>query len=142
MDARKSRFAPNTPDPLCANYTWHLMCFARYGSIQRSSHPSHKFGIFICDINANTCQKNRARTNLLKKTKIKQDYYCSSLYLCHTKAMTTLVEYGTRCLYGDCSRHKAYYIWNKVLQNKIILNNQEDWIHHQHWEDKETLMNI
>jgi len=23
----------------------------------------------------------------------------SSLYICHTKAMTALVEYGTRCLY-------------------------------------------
>ena len=39
MDARKIRFAPNTPDPLCANYTRHLMCFARNGSIQRSHHP-------------------------------------------------------------------------------------------------------
>jgi len=27
MDARKFRFAPNTPDPLCANYTRQLMCF-------------------------------------------------------------------------------------------------------------------
>jgi len=27
MDARKSRFAPNTLEPLCANYTRHLMCF-------------------------------------------------------------------------------------------------------------------
>jgi len=25
--------------------------------------------------------------------------FTSSLYICHTKAMTTLVEYGTRCLY-------------------------------------------
>jgi len=25
-------------------------------------------------------------------------YYCSRLYICHTKAMTTLVEYGTKCL--------------------------------------------
>jgi len=23
-----------------------------------------------------------------------------------------------------------------------MLNNQEDWIHHQNWEDKEILMNI
>jgi len=29
MDARKTSFAPNTPDSLCANYTRHLMCFAR-----------------------------------------------------------------------------------------------------------------
>jgi len=107
MDARKSRFAPNTPDPLCANYTRHLMCFAQNSSIQRSPHPWHrlslslKFGIFICDRNSNTCQNNRARTNLLNKTKIRQDYYCSSLCICHTKAMTTLVEYRTRCLYED-----------------------------------------
>jgi len=25
MDARKSRFATNTPDPLCTNYTRHLV---------------------------------------------------------------------------------------------------------------------
>jgi len=35
------------------------------------------------------------------KTKIRQVYYCSSLYVCHTKAMTTLVECGTRCFYED-----------------------------------------
>jgi len=74
MDARKSRFAPNTPDPLCANYARHMIRFARNGSIQRSPHPSHrlsfKFGIFVCDRNSNTCQKNRARTDLLNKTKI------------------------------------------------------------------------
>jgi len=39
MDARKSHFTPKTPDQLCANYTRHLMCFARNGSIQRSPHP-------------------------------------------------------------------------------------------------------
>jgi len=114
MDARKSRFAPNTPDQLCANYTRHLMCFARNGSIQRSPHPWHrlslKFGIFICDINSNTCQKNGARTNLLNKTKIRQDHYCSSLYICHTKAMTTLVEYGTRCLYGDTNFYSVLIV--------------------------------
>jgi len=36
MDARKSRFALNTPDPLCAKATRHLIRFARNGSIQRS----------------------------------------------------------------------------------------------------------
>jgi len=36
MDARKSRFAPNTPDPLCAKGTRHLVRFARNGSIQSS----------------------------------------------------------------------------------------------------------
>jgi len=36
MDARKSLFAPNTPDPLCAKDTRHLIRFARNGSIQRS----------------------------------------------------------------------------------------------------------
>jgi len=35
MDARKSRFAPNTPDPVCAKGTRHLTHFARNGSIQR-----------------------------------------------------------------------------------------------------------
>ena len=39
MDARKSRFAPNTPDPLCAKGTGHVIRFARIGSIQRSPQP-------------------------------------------------------------------------------------------------------
>ena len=77
-------------------------------------HPSHrqslKFGIFICDINSSTCQQNRARTNLLNKTKIRQDYYCSSLYICHTKAMVTQVEYGTRCLYGDTNFYSVLIV--------------------------------
>jgi len=59
VDARKSRFAPNTPDLLCAKDTKHLIRFARNGSIQRSPHPWHrlflKLGICICDKNSNTC---------------------------------------------------------------------------------------
>jgi len=47
-DARTSRFAPNTPDPLCAKGTRHLIRFARSSKIQRSPHPwqrlSLKFG--------------------------------------------------------------------------------------------------
>jgi len=70
MDSIKSRFAPNTPDPLCAQGTSHLSCFAQNGSIQRSPHPWHrlsfKVGIFICDRNSSTSLKNRAGTNLLK----------------------------------------------------------------------------
>jgi len=85
--------------------TKHLIRFARNDSIQRSPHPWHrlslKFGIFICDRNWNTCQKNRARTDLLNKTKIWQVCCCSSLHICHTEAMATLAEYGTRCLYED-----------------------------------------
>jgi len=59
MDARKSRFSLNTPDPVCAKGTRHLIRFAQNGSIQRSSHPWHKlsfqFGIFIGDRNSSTC---------------------------------------------------------------------------------------
>jgi len=69
MDARKSRFAPDTPDPLCAKGTRHLIRFARNGNIQRSPNPWHrlsfKFGIFICDKYSSTCQTNSVRTNLL-----------------------------------------------------------------------------
>jgi len=79
-------------------------------------HPCHRlsltFGIFICDRNSNTCQKNSARRNLLNKTKIRQDYYCSSLYICHTKAMNTLVEYGTRCLYEDANFYSVLIVWS------------------------------
>jgi len=59
MGARKSRFAPNAPDPLCAKGTRHPIRFARNGNIQRSPHPRHKlsfnFGIFICNRNSSTC---------------------------------------------------------------------------------------
>jgi len=58
MDARKSCFAPNAPDPLCAKGTRHLIHFARNGSIQRSLTLdigySFKLGIFICDRNSST----------------------------------------------------------------------------------------
>jgi len=36
--------------------------------------------------------------NLLKQDE-KLGRFSSSLYVCHTTAMTTLVEYGTKCLY-------------------------------------------
>jgi len=99
--------------PFCPKHTWSAMClrhktpdpFVRNASIQISPHPWHrlslKFGIFICGRNSNTCQKNRARTDSLNKTKIRQVNYCSGPYICHTKAMTKLVEYRTRCLYQD-----------------------------------------
>jgi len=70
------------------------------------------FGIFICDRNSNTCQENRARTDVLNKTKIRQVYYCSSLYICHTKAMNTLLEYGTRCLYEDANFYSVLIVWS------------------------------
>ena len=82
-----------------------------------------KFGIFICDRNSKICQKNRARTNLLNKTKIRQVYYCSSLYICHTKAMTTLIEYGTRCLYEDTNFYSILIVrsasWLKLKSSHI-----------------------
>jgi len=56
-DARKSRFAPNTPDPLCAKGTRHLMHFARNGNIQRSltldiGYPSSVGSSFVIEIQA------------------------------------------------------------------------------------------
>jgi len=36
--------------------------------------------------------------NLLKQDE-KLGRFTSSLYICHTKAMTALAEYATRCLY-------------------------------------------
>jgi len=52
----------------------------------------------VCDRNSNTCWKNRARTNLLKQEE-KLGRFTSSPYVCHTKAMTALVECGIKCLY-------------------------------------------
>jgi len=34
MNARKSRFATNTPDPLCAKGTRHLICFAEMAAFK------------------------------------------------------------------------------------------------------------
>ena len=42
--------------------------------------------------------------------KIRQVYYCSSLCNCHTKAMTTLVEYGTRCLYENTNFYSVLIV--------------------------------
>ena len=39
-----------------------------------------------------------------------QDYYCSSLYICYAKAMATLVEHGTRCLYEDTNLYSVLII--------------------------------
>jgi len=54
---------PQTPDPLCANYTKHLMCSARNGTIQKSHHwhrLSLKFGCtFVIEI-----QKHAKRIQL------------------------------------------------------------------------------
>jgi len=47
---------------------------------------------------------------LLNKTKIWQVYYCSSPYICHTKAMTTLVECGTGCLYEDTNFYSVLIV--------------------------------
>jgi len=66
--------------------------------------------MFICDSNSNTCQNNRAKTDVLNKTKIRKVYYCSSLYICHAKAMTTLVEYGTRCLYKNTNFYSVLIV--------------------------------
>ena len=37
--SRRNRFAPNTPDTLCAKGTRHMIRFARSGNIQKSPHP-------------------------------------------------------------------------------------------------------
>jgi len=54
---------------------------------------------FVIEIQAHARRMGLER--ICYKTKIRQIYYSSSLYTCHTKAMTTLVEYGTRCLYEN-----------------------------------------
>jgi len=37
----------------------------------------------------------------LQKQEEKLGRFTNSPYVCHTKAMTSLVEYGTKCLYED-----------------------------------------
>jgi len=70
------RYAPKTQD--------NLSVFTEMVAFKDPKLEGHrlslKFGIFIFDKNSNTCQKNRARTDLLNKTKIRQVYYCSSLF--------------------------------------------------------------
>jgi len=54
------------------------------------------------------------------KTKIRQVYYCSRLYICHTKAMTTLAEYGTKCL---CEDTKFYSVL--IVRSAILIKTEE-----------------
>jgi len=64
---------------------------------------------FVIEIQAHARRIGLERI-CLNKTKNRQVYYCSSLYICHTKAMTTLVEYGTRCLYGDTNFYSVLIV--------------------------------
>jgi len=55
VDVRKCRFAPNTPDPLCAKDTRPLIRFVRNGSNQRSltldiSYLSNLGSSFVIEI--------------------------------------------------------------------------------------------
>jgi len=52
------------------------------------------------------CEKNRARTNLLKQDE-KLGRFTSGVYICHTKAMTALVEYGTRWCFNSGQNFKT-----------------------------------
>ena len=67
-------------------------------------YPSSLGSSFVIEI------QTHLKRNLLNKTKIRQDYYCSSTHICHTKAMSTLVEYGTRCLYEDINFYSVLII--------------------------------
>jgi len=39
----------------------------------------------------------------------------TTLYMCHTKAMTTLVEHGTRCLYEDTNFYSVLIVRSDIL---------------------------
>ena len=113
MDARKSRFAPNTPDPVCVKGTRHLIRFARNAFKDLLTpdigYLSSLGSSFVIEIQAHARQIGLERI-CWNKTKIKQICYCSCLYICHTKAMTTLVEYGTRCFYKNTNFHSVLIV--------------------------------
>jgi len=52
MDVRKSRFAPNTPDPLRAKGTRHLIHFSRNGSTLDIGYLSSLGSSFVIEIQA------------------------------------------------------------------------------------------
>ena len=72
-------------------------------------YPSSLGSSFVTEIQARARRIGLERI-CWNKTKIRQFYYCSSLYICHTKAMTTLVEYGTRCLFEDTNFYSVLIV--------------------------------
>jgi len=63
---------------------------------------------FVIEIQAHARRIGLER--ICYKTKIRQVYYCSNHYICHTKAMTTLVEYATRCLYENTNFYSVMIV--------------------------------
>jgi len=61
-------------------------------------YPSSLGSSFVIETQTHGRRIGLARTNLLKQDE-KLAGLLVSLYICHTKAMTALVEFGTRCLY-------------------------------------------
>ena len=51
-------------------------------------------------------------TELLLKQDEKLGRFTGSLYICHTKAMTAPVEYGTKCLYYATNYYLALIVWS------------------------------
>ena len=67
-------------------------------------YPSSLRSSFVIEIQARARRIGLERI-CWNKTKIRQVCYCSSLYICLTKSMTTLVEYRTRCLFEDTNSY-------------------------------------
>jgi len=106
MDGRKSCFAPNTPDPLCAKDTRHMTRFVRNGSIQRSPHHWHRLSLSLGSAFVIEIQKYARRIELERncQTRRKLGRFTTVVaYISITLKpwLPTLVEYGTSCLYED-----------------------------------------
>ena len=115
MDARKSRFAPNTPDPVCAKDTRRLRPtrFAEMVAFKDSltldiSCPSSLGPSFEVEIQTHV---RRIEVQRICSTRRKLGRFTTVVaHTCHTKVMTTLAEYGTGCLYEDTNFYSVLIV--------------------------------
>jgi len=100
------RYAPNAQD------TWlvlpEIVAFKDPLTLD-VGYPSSLGSSFVIEIQARARRIGLERI-CWNKTKIRQVYYCSSQYICHTKSMTTLVEYGIKCLFEDTNFYSVLIV--------------------------------
>jgi len=105
----------------------HVMATFKDPLTLDKGHFSHLGSSFVIEIQAHAGRIGLERI-CWNKTKIRLVYSCSTLCMCHIKAMTTLVEYENRCLYANtnfysvlivrsASRLKSSHFWKCCEEN-------------------------
>jgi len=124
---RLIRYAPKT------QHTWHIlseMVAFKDPLTLDIACPSSLGSSFVIEIETHV--RRIELEQICQTTKIRQVYYCSSLYICHTKAVTTLVEYGTWCLYEDTNFYSVLIVrsafWLKLKSSHFRKSCEETFI--------------